>query len=85
MKIGSWANSGSEGKNIWVISRCVNARPNSEKWMCWARHALGWFCHGYAPGLMVTKRYRPSESVMHRPAPVKLGSSGAGCRSAPCR
>jgi hypothetical protein len=46
LKIGSWANSGSPGKNIWVISRCVNARPNSEKWMCWARHALGWFCHG---------------------------------------
>ena len=31
LKIGSWANSGSPGKNIWVTSRCVNARPNSEK------------------------------------------------------
>ena len=31
---------------------------------------------------MVTNRYRPSESVRHRPAPVKFGSSGAGWLSA---
>ena len=30
----------------------------------WAgRQALWWFFHGYAPGLTVTKRYRPSASV----------------------
>ena len=34
---------------------------------------------------MVTNRYRPSESVMHRPTPVKLGSSGAGWLSTACR
>ena len=34
------ANSGSSGKYICVTSRCVNARPNSEKWMCAGRHAL---------------------------------------------
>ena len=49
--------------------------------MCAGRHALSWFCQGYAPGLIVTNRYRPSSSVRHRPAPVKLGSSGDGCRS----
>ena len=26
----------------------------------------------------MTNRYLPSESVMHRPTPVKFGSSGAG-------
>ena len=40
LKIGSWPNSGSPGKYICVTSRCVNARPNSEKWMCAGRHAL---------------------------------------------
>src|ERR1700678_3940570 len=34
---------------------------------------------------MVTKRYRPPESVMHRPMPVKFGSSGAGWCSRECR
>ena len=56
LKIGSWAKSGSPGKYIWVTSRWVNARPNSEKWMCAGRQALGWLRHGYAPGLMVTNR-----------------------------
>jgi hypothetical protein len=42
--------------------------------MCAGRHALGWLFHGYAPGLMVTNLYRPSASVRHLPAPVKLGS-----------
>ena len=46
LKIGSWPNSGSPGKYIWVTSRCVNARPNSEKWMCAGRHAFGWLPHG---------------------------------------
>src|SRR5262249_463469 len=45
--------------------------------MCWARQALWWFAHGYAPGLMVTNRYRPAESVMHPPPPVKPRSSPA--------
>jgi len=40
LKIGSWANSESPGKYICVTSRCVNAHPNSEKWMCAGRHAL---------------------------------------------
>ncbi len=78
LKIGSCAKSGSPGKYICVISRWVNARPNSEKWMCAGRHALRWFRHGYGPGLIVTNRYRPCESVMHRPPPSKFGSSGAG-------
>ncbi len=48
----------------------------------WAgRQAFGWLPHGYAPGLMVTNRYRPSASVTHRPTPVKFGSTGAGCWS----
>ena len=46
LKIGSWKNSGSPGKNIWVTRRCAKARPNSEKWMCAGRQAFGWFCHG---------------------------------------
>ena len=46
LKIGSWANSGSSGKYIWVTSRWVNARPNSEKWMWAGRQALGWLPHG---------------------------------------
>ena len=40
-KIGSYSNSGSPGKYICVTSRCVNARPKSEKWMCAGRHAFG--------------------------------------------
>ena len=56
LKIGSNGNSGSPGKYICVTSRSVNARPKSEKWMCAGRHAFGWFRHGYAPGLIVTKR-----------------------------
>ena len=56
LKIGSNSNSGSPGKYIWVTRRCVNARPNTEKWMCCGRQALGWLPHGYAPGLIVTKR-----------------------------
>ncbi len=31
LKIGSYLNSGSPGKYIWVTSRWVNACPNSEK------------------------------------------------------
>ena len=54
LKIGSWKNSGSSGKYICVTSRCVNARPNSEKWMCAGRQAFGWLPHGYAPGFTVT-------------------------------
>ena len=46
LKIGSWKNSGSSGKYIWVTRRWVNARPNTEKWMCAGRHALGWLPHG---------------------------------------
>src|SRR5215813_3166538 len=34
---------------------------------------------------MVMNRYRPPESVRHRPAPVKFGSSGAGWLSTRCR
>ena len=49
--------------------------------MCAGRQAFAWFFHGYAPGLIVTNRYRPSSSVSARPAPVKLGSSGAGWES----
>ena len=40
LKIGSYANSGSPGKYICVTSRCVNARPKSEKWMCAGRQAF---------------------------------------------
>ena len=46
LKIGSNGKSGSPGKYIWVTSRSVNARPKSEKWMCFGRHAFGWFPHG---------------------------------------
>ncbi len=53
LKIGSNGNSGSPGKYICVTSRSVNARPKSEKWMWFGRQALGWFFHGYAPGLTV--------------------------------
>ncbi len=49
--------------------------------MCAGRQAFAWFFHGYAPGLIVTNRYRPSSSVSARPAPVKFGSSGAGWES----
>ena len=55
-KIGSIASSGSPGKYICVTSRSVKARPNSEKWMWFGRHAFGWLGHGYAPGLIVTNR-----------------------------
>src|SRR5215467_3137097 len=78
LKIGSCAKSGSPGKYIWVTRRWVNARPNSEKWMCAGRQALGWFLHGYGPGLIVTNWYLPCESVTQRPPPSKLGSIGAG-------
>ncbi len=56
LEIGSSANSGSPGKYIWVIIRCVNSVPNNEKWMCAGRHALWWFFHGYGPGLIVVNR-----------------------------
>ena len=46
LKIGSWPNSGSSGKYIWVTRRWVKARPNSEKWMWAGRQALSWFFHG---------------------------------------
>ena len=59
----------------------MNARPKSEKWMWFGRHALWWFFHGYAPGFTVTNRYQPSSSVRQRPAPSKFGSSGASCVS----
>lgn len=39
-EIGSWSKSGSSGKYICVTSRCMNARPNREKWMCAGRQAL---------------------------------------------
>ena len=45
-RIGSWKNSGSSGKYIWVTRRCVNAQPNTETWMCAGRQALGWLPHG---------------------------------------
>src|SRR5256714_8422626 len=84
-KMTSCPSSGSPGKYIWVTSRCTNARPKREKWMCAGRHAFRLLRQGYAPGRMVTNRYRPSASVRHRPAPVKFGSSGAGWRSTLCR
>ena len=34
------------GKYICVTSRSVNARPKSEKWMWFGRHAFGWFGQG---------------------------------------
>ena len=40
LKIGSSGSSGSPGKYIWVTSRWVNARPNSEKSMGHGRQAL---------------------------------------------
>ena len=46
LKMGSYAKSRSPGKYICVTSRCVNARPKTEKWMCAGRHAFGWFPHG---------------------------------------
>ena len=46
LKIGSYENSGSPGKYIWVTRRWVNARPNTEKWMCCGRHAFWWLPHG---------------------------------------
>jgi hypothetical protein len=45
-KIGSMASRGSPGKNICVMSRCANALPNSEKWMCAGRQPKAWFCQG---------------------------------------
>src|SRR5262249_29610883 len=44
--IGSKSSSGSPGKYICVTRRVTNAGPNSEKWMCAGRHALGWLRHG---------------------------------------
>ena len=46
LKIGSYGNSGSSGKYIWVTRRWVKARPNREKWMCAGRQAFGWLRHG---------------------------------------
>jgi hypothetical protein len=79
--IGSYSISGSPGKYICVTSRCENARPKTEKWMCAGRQAFGWLRHGYEPGLIVVKLQLPSSSVRQRPAPEKFGSSGAGCWS----
>ena len=31
LKIGSYGNSGSPGKYIWVTSRCSKDRPSNEK------------------------------------------------------
>ena len=50
------APRGSPGKYIWVMSLLLNASPKSERWMWAGRQALSWFFHGYAPGLIVTKR-----------------------------
>src|SRR5262249_14638029 len=55
LKMGSYGNSGSPGKYIWVTRRWAKERPNSERWMCAGRQAFGWLRHGYAPGLTVTK------------------------------
>ena len=55
-KIGSYSNSGSPGKYIWVTSRVANAVPNREKWMWAGRQAFSWLPHGYAPGLIVMNR-----------------------------
>ena len=44
-KIGSNGKSGSPGKYIWVTRRSVKARPK-RKWMCFGRHAFGWFFQG---------------------------------------
>ncbi len=54
LKIGSNGNSGSPGKYICVTSRDRNEWPNTEKWMCAGRQALGWLPHGYGPGFTVT-------------------------------
>ena len=81
LRMGSSGMSGSPGKYICVTSLLARAGPNSEKWTCAGRQALSWLRHGYAPGLTVMKRYSPPSSVRHLPAPVKLGSSGAGWSS----
>lgn len=55
-KIGSWKNSGSSGKYIWVTSRWVKLSPNRLRWMCAGRQALAWLRQGYAPGRTVVNR-----------------------------
>src|SRR5215469_1512194 len=49
--------------------------------MCGGRHHQPDSSTGYAPGLMVLKRYSPSLFVTRRACPEKLGSSGALWRS----
>ena len=46
-----------------VTGATRNDGPNREKWIWAGRQAFGWFRHGYDPGLMVTKRYRPSAAL----------------------
>ncbi len=84
MRIGSSRCNGSPGKYICVTRRSGSDVVSTEKWMCAGRQALRWFCHGYAPGLIVTKRKAPSSPVRQRPAPEKFGSMGAGWLSARC-
>ena len=73
--------SGSPGKYIWVTSRCGNASPNSEKWMCAGRQALRWLLPRVGAGLDRHEPVATLASVSARPTPVKFGSSGAGCWS----
>ena len=56
----------------------MNARPNSEKWMCAGRHALWWLPPWIGAGLDGDEPIA-ALGVGQAPAePVKFGSSGAG-------
>ena len=69
LKDGIVASSGSPGKYIWVTSRVEKARRRTRKNECGrdATRSRG-SATGRRPGVIVTKRYRPSTSVSTRPA-----------------
>jgi len=54
--------------------------PMTSKCRCGGRIQFGFA--GYAPGLIVLNRYRPSASVVWTAKPSKFGSSGARIRVA---
>jgi len=66
--------SDSPGKYICVTMRLTF--PMTSKCRCGGRIQFGFA--GYAPGLIVLNRYRPSASVVWTAKPSKFGSSGAG-------
>ena len=68
LKIGSYGKSGSPGKYICVTSRCANARPSSEKWMC-----------AGPPGVVVVApRVGPGLDRHEAVAPLVVGHAAPG-------